>query len=76
MDSSSEQSNIESTELCSESTDEEGREDSQKKGISYQEIIEGLTRNKKVMILIIALCLMFIIGFCTGYTEVSMMPKV
>ena len=62
-----EQYNIEGAELGNRSTDEEGREDSEKKGISYQEIIEGLTRNKKVMILIIALCFCVIMGWLIGY---------
>ena len=46
---------------------EEGKETDKQTGISYQEVIERLTRNKKVMAIVISLCLMFLIGYFVGF---------
>ena len=48
---------------------EEGKETDKQTGISYQEVIERLTRNKKVMLLIIGLMFIFILGWVTGYGQ-------
>ena len=64
-----EQPDNKDTELCNWSTDEKRGEEDKETGKSYEQFIEFINKNKKIMFFFILLCLAFIVGWMVGFNK-------